>query len=283
MSYIPLSTEKINNIAEEFFLNKINKNHIQRQEKPILTLIAAQPGAGKTKIADHIKQELKQKGGYIHVDADRMREEIPNYAKYPSHVTQADAGKLVNTLRNLAKEARVNIIEEGTFRDSKSLSAFLEKNKQLGYHVEMVALAVPREQSLLGIYSRFEKQKEAGVNARFVPPDYHDNAFNGFRETVKSLENKFDSFRVFNREGQLLYDAKNKGENLTASDVLEKNLISTAEEKIFVLKQMQILKEKAQVREGNTPYIEEFERVIQKEREKRKTTYSFRKKYKSLI
>ena len=219
MDYSPLTSVAISETSKAFF-DKIFKYNVA-QSKPTIVLVAGQSGAGKSKVAKLVKEELKNKGGFIHVDADRMRELIPNNRNFPSEQTQNDAGKLVSALRNLATDSHFNIIEEGTFRDSESVRSFINNLKNKGYKVEMVALSVPKEQSLLSIYERYEEQISSNSkNARMVPPSYHEKAFNGFNQTIKELESEFSRVRVINRSGQILFDSDNKN-SLSAHEILK--------------------------------------------------------------
>lgn len=73
--YQSISDEDISVIANKFY---DEKQHLTEfQEKPKAIFVAGQPGAGKTKAANLVKAELKELGGYLPVDADRMREELP--------------------------------------------------------------------------------------------------------------------------------------------------------------------------------------------------------------
>ena len=56
-----------------------------------------------------VKAELKDNGGYVPVDADRMREKLPTGGiAYPSEQTQKDAGALVSVLRKRLIQERIN-------------------------------------------------------------------------------------------------------------------------------------------------------------------------------
>ena len=81
--YQELSKESIQSIANEFFEDRFHL--IEAQDKPKAIFIAGQSGAGKTQAANLVKAELKDNGGYVPVDADRMREKLPTGGiAYPS-------------------------------------------------------------------------------------------------------------------------------------------------------------------------------------------------------
>ena len=219
--YQELSKESIQSIANEFFEDKIHL--IEAQDKPKAIFIAGQSGAGKTQAANLVKAELKDNGGYVPVDADRMREKLPmGGIAYPSEQTQKDAGALVSVLRKRLIQERINFFEEGTFRDSESVKQGLVFLKSQGYQVEMVAVATSFEKSLLGIHDRYERQLSSGAsNPRLVPADYHQKAFDGFTNTFQETAHLFDRVRVVNRMGQELYDSHRKDNTQTAYEALQ--------------------------------------------------------------
>lgn len=113
--YQPLTDSEVRDTATAYFTERQSK--ATNQETPTIVLVGGQPGAGKSAAAAMVKSDLSMRGGYIHVDADRMRERIRvGNSKLTSEQTQADAGRLVTTLRDQAIQGRRNIVEEGTFR-----------------------------------------------------------------------------------------------------------------------------------------------------------------------
>ena len=206
-AYRSLSAEEVRQIAGGYYADRARKT--VALDQPSFVYVGAQPGAGKTTAGKMVRAELRERGGFIHIDADRMRESIPVHGSRPtSEQTQQDAGRLVGELRSRALDGRRNALEEGTFRDTDAALASIQARKADGYRVELIAVATPREESLLGIYQRYEAQYAAGaLNPRFVPQAYHDTAMKGFDKTFQSVENVVDRVRVVTREGELLHDS----------------------------------------------------------------------------
>jgi hypothetical protein len=205
--YAALGAEEVRAIAGAYLAAREGKS--VPQERPTIVLVGGQPGAGKSKAAHLARVELASRGGFVHVDADRMRERLPRGEARPtSEQTQADAGRLATTLRELATQGRRNIVEEGTFRNAEGLAKFIDGRKAAGYAVEILAVATPREESLLGIYQRFELQHAAGAdNPRFVPEAYHDDAMQGFAGALAHCAGAVDRVRVVDRAGVVLFDS----------------------------------------------------------------------------
>lgn len=205
--YKPLAESEVRETASAYFTERQSKT--APQEQPTIVLVGGQPGAGKSAMAAMVRTELAMQGGYVHVDADRMRERIRvGDSKPTSEQTQADAGRLVAALRDQAARGRRNIIEEGTFRNPDGAGKFVQGLQERGYKVELLAVATPREESLLGIYQRHELQHAGGgTNPRFVRDKYHDEAMQGFESTLARTAAQLDRVRVADRSGTVLYDS----------------------------------------------------------------------------
>lgn len=257
MAYKPLTDDQVRAVAAEYF--KTRQVKTAAQDMPTLLLVGGQPGAGKSAAARLGKAELNQAGGYIHVDADRMRERIPLGADKPtSEQTQADAGRLVGALRELATANKRNIIEEGTFRQPAGAERFIERMQGQGYQVEMLAVATPREESLLGIYQRFEHQHNAGTeNPRFVPEVYHDDAMGGFANTLTTAAHSLDRIRVVDRAGQVLFDSRQQGNRQgSAIEALAEGRKLTDDKLAAVTKSWSAVEHAAQQRGAPADYLE---------------------------
>lgn len=209
-AYQPLTPAEIKETARAYYQERAGKT--RAPETPTYALVGGQPGAGKSYAGQMVRDELTSVGGYIHIDADRMRERIDTKgAKPSSQETQADAAKLVAELRSYAIADRRNCIEEGTFRDSLAALAFVQARKDDGYRVELVAVATPAAESVLGIYQRHEQQHLSGShNPRFVPQEYHDKAMQGFERSLSLVAPLVDRSRVITRDGAVLYDSASR-------------------------------------------------------------------------
>lgn len=207
-AYIELSAARAHQIGTDYFRER--EARALPAEQPTVVLVGGQPGAGKSAAAAQVRKDLKSSNGYVHVDADRMRERLPlPRGSHPtSEETQNDARRLVQILRTHAIDQRLNIIEEGTYRDANAVQKFVSDRNADGYKVEMMAVATPREESLLGVYQRYETQHLLDApNPRFVPEKYHDEAYAGFEDTIAKVQ--FDRVRVTNRAGDVLFDSRN--------------------------------------------------------------------------
>jgi hypothetical protein len=257
--YKNLTDAQIQAISVEYFSERKEKS--KAQEKPAIVFIGAQPGAGKSAAAQMVRQELVKQGGYIHVDADRMREEIPVKGHKPtSQETQADAGKLANALRTLAFEKWSTVIEQGTLRGPGIMAHVTEMAHNQGYRAELVAVATHREESILGIYERFEKQHlNPALNPRFVPEAYHKDALTGFTENFAKDSGAFDRVRVVNRDGQTLFDsAARENHYISPYEALQKGRELTPERLYAITQGWERVKALAEARDAPHEHLEQI-------------------------
>lgn len=255
-SYQPLTPAEIKETARAYYRERAGKT--RAPETPTYALVGGQPGAGKSFAGQMVRDELASVGGYIHVDADRMRERIDTKGTKPSsQETQADAGRLVGELRSYAVADRRNVIEEGTFRDSLAALAFVQARKDDGYRVELVAVATPAAESTLGIYQRHEQQHLSGShNPRFVPQDYHDKAMQGFERSVALVAPLVDRSRVITRDGAVLYDSASRdNKHPSAVAALRAGQQLTPERLTPVQNGWEIVRELAQARGADHAYM----------------------------
>ncbi len=218
--YQELSDEKRSRIIANYMSDILEIT--QAVDTPHIALVAAQPGAGKSSASEIVKNEFALKGGYVHVDADIMRTEIPvpSGVVYSSQQTQKDAGLLAIGVRKAALQNHRNVLEEGTFRNAEAVSGSIQSARDAGLTIEMLAVAAAPEESLAGIFKRYEDHYLANNSQpRFVGEDFHNSALEGFNNTVAICETKFDCIRVTNRSGEILYDSLNPQQNKQASAI----------------------------------------------------------------
>lgn len=254
--YQPLTPAEIKETARAYYRERVDKTHAP--ETPTYTLVGGQPGAGKSFAGQMVRDELSRVGGYIHVDADRMRERIDTKGTKPtSQETQADAGRLVGELRSYAIADRRNALEEGTFRDSLAALAFVQARKDDGYRVELVAVATPAAESVLGIYQRHEQQHLSGShNPRFVPQDYHDKAMQGFERSLNLVAPLVDRSRVITRDGAVLYDSSShENKYPSAAEALRAGQQLTPERLAAVQNGWALVGELARARGADSAYV----------------------------
>jgi adenylate kinase family enzyme len=181
---------------------------------PKAVIIAGQPGAGKSALIDFVKLEFATKTVAV-INGDQYRESHPQ-SKEILHLddklfaerTDPDVRVWTRRLFESAIKNNRNIIFEGTMRQPKPLMETIAKLKQSGYMVEILAMAVKKELSELGIIERYEDQKKLYGAGRWTPPLAHDAAYANMPNTLEQIESTLpvDRIRVYTRSLECLYD-----------------------------------------------------------------------------
>ncbi|MDN7465958.1 zeta toxin family protein [Burkholderia gladioli] len=167
----------------------------REQAAPTAILLGGQPGAGKTALARQAMAELGARGGAVLIDADRMRENLPQYSQLlrenPQHaadLTHVEAGRWSGRLTHAASEARRNLVIDGTMRNPESLRNLARRLNERGYTLEVRGVAMPGDVSLTRAQMRTEREIATTGVGRVVNPQQHDQAYAGMVETVALLE-----------------------------------------------------------------------------------------------
>jgi hypothetical protein len=115
----------------------------QQQENPRAILLGGQPGSGESELANQSLRELRQSGGAVTIDADRMREENPRYQQLskedPQNAadrTHKEAAEWSMRLTVTAIEQRRNLVVNGTMRSPENMRALATRLKENGYDME---------------------------------------------------------------------------------------------------------------------------------------------------
>lgn len=175
----------------------------REQTSPVAILVGGQPGAGKTALARQAMTEMRERGGAVLIDADRMRENLPQYGRLlreqPQHaadLTQADAGRWSVSLTTAAALAHRNLVIDGTMRNPENLRNLARRLGERGYTLEVRGVAMPADVSLTRAQLRTEREIATTGVGRVVNPDQHDQAYAGMLETVALLEREKAVHRI---------------------------------------------------------------------------------------
>lgn len=187
----------------------------ESQEHPRAIIIGGQPGSGKGSLTTIAARELHKNGGFVLVDADKLRSRHPDNNQLmrendraAANLTHNDASKWAKRLTNDAIEGRKNLVIDQT---SKSPDALIARTKQLreaGYTVELRVMAVNAETSEQRIHTRYEREKAADGAGRFTPKAVHDEAYVGLPESVAAVEREktVDAISVYDKHQVRIYE-----------------------------------------------------------------------------
>lgn len=217
--------DEISKYAMENAYKGVERDALERtrpQESPRAVVLGGQPGSGKSELAGEAIREMRQSGGAVVIDADRMREENPRYKQLskddPQNAadrTQKEAGEWATRLTMAAVEERRNLVVDGTMRNAENVRDLTTRLKDAGYDVEARVMAVNPETSITRARLRFEEQVSERGSGRFVNQEQHDKAYAELPRSVAALEAEklVDRIKIYDSNQRPIYEnAQERGE-----------------------------------------------------------------------
>lgn len=183
-------------------------------ETPVLVLVGGQPGAGKSVAIGRLADRYPERD-IVSIVGDDFRRFHPDYPRVLAadpvampRITAEAAGAWTRMAVSEGVRRSVNMLVEGTWRDSAVPLATARQASLAGYFVHAGVIAVPRIMSLVATLTRFYDALEAGVVARWTPFDVHESAVAGLPATVRALAgaSAVDRFTVCDRTGVAYLD-----------------------------------------------------------------------------
>lgn len=189
---------------------------VQATTKPVAVIFGGQPGAGKSAAVDDAAQKLKWQGGVVQIIGDDLRAFHPEYApllasndKSAAFYTDRDTGLWVEQAIKLTAVHRLNVVVEGTMRNSDKVLDTMQLFRSQGFDIDARILAVPYELSEQGILQRYEAQKLARGFGRMTTIDAHRAAYDGVPKSADAIEmgKAADRIALYGRGAELLYES----------------------------------------------------------------------------
>lgn len=176
-------------LFEKFASNKI----YQPNENPISLFMAGSPGAGKTEYSKALIEIAKNSANpIVRIDADEIREIIPQYNGANSDLVQRAASIGVHKLYDYVLKNKLNVMLDGTFAKfdiaHRNIIRSLNRNRVIGiYYVYQDPL----------IAWEFTKKREK-LEGRKVPKIVFIEAFINARENVTRIKTIFkDKIKLY--------------------------------------------------------------------------------------
>ena len=186
--YSPERIKLHEKIIEDFKGNAVCTDQIT----PIAILTGGSPGSGKSTFLKKFAPYL-QSNKIVHIDADEIRAELPEYKGWNAFVTHAETRDILEGLLNsYDKPCKHDIIYDGTMSRASKYRPIIKKLHDLGYKVFVVYMEVPMEVSKERALSRYANNKTGSSFGRYVPMEVIDEFFEtgkaGFNEIKNDVE-----------------------------------------------------------------------------------------------
>ncbi|MEA3449388.1 MAG: zeta toxin family protein [Patescibacteria group bacterium] len=176
-------------LFEKFASDKIYKP----QENPISLFMAGSPGAGKTEYSKALIETAKKSASpIVRIDADEIREIIPQYSGHNSDVVQRAASTGVHKLYDFCLKKKLDAMIDGTFAKfeiaHRNVKRSLTRGRQVGiYYIYQDPL----------VAWEFTKKREK-LEGRRVPRKVFVDAFFEARVNVVKIKSIFkDKIKLY--------------------------------------------------------------------------------------
>lgn len=169
-----------NEILEKIFENAKNAKP-KDGEQPKVIFLGGRGGSGKSKFDGLVYD----KQNYIVLDADAIKEMIPEYQGYNAYQVHEESSAILNKALQKAREKGLNVVLDATMKTlsstEKKIKAFADDN----YNIEMYYMHLPREKAAERAIGRF-----MGNRGRYVP-------LHVLLEDMKNNEENFDQLKRY--------------------------------------------------------------------------------------
>ncbi len=231
---------------EDAWLADVNENFLKNKGavvRPHFVLVAAQPGAGKSRLISKVTSEFNQKSqSYAHADIDAIRVRHPRIndimaqAPFEMAILTNDASHDIRMrMLDVAKSIPMHVVYEATLSGINWLTNFVREYQQDGYQADIHAMAVPSRWSKLGIFQRFEQavsENDPNKPPRMVGLDYHDGVYREFNVSLKKIIDECtpDLGRLYDMNQNPIWDYQGHTNDLVEAIEKERNRPKTSDE-----------------------------------------------------
>ncbi|MGW1910334.1 zeta toxin family protein [Streptomyces sp. NPDC002076] len=167
---------------------------------PVVVVVAGQPGAGKTQIADLVQAALDRRGGAVRICSDLYKSAHSRYAELLADDVRTAGVKVRPDTRRWQAALEDHVRAHG-------LDAVVESALADPEEFRVVAVATAEALSQLGVLDRFLSEALSG-GGRYVSWENHDTCAKQMLQTLAIIEAEqlADRITVVRRDGTVLYD-----------------------------------------------------------------------------
>ena len=210
VDYHRLSADEHNFVFEKLVVPMM-LNKVVTQDRPVVVVVAGQPGAGKTRAAHLVRRSVNQP---VHLAGDDFKALHPDYwqllhqdPRVASAPIRADYRAWQARAEAYVRERCGNLVIETTPADPAQFAATARTFRRAGYRVELLVLAVRAADSRQGTAHRYARVSARGVPARYTSTAGHDAHFQVLPEVVAAAEELavVDQVTVMRRDTVALY------------------------------------------------------------------------------
>jgi predicted ABC-type ATPase len=175
-------------------------------ETPIAIFTGGVPGSGKSTFLKDYAPWLS-KENIFKIDADEIREMLPEYKGWNATATQKETQDIYRDLLqdvSEGKPCRFDILWDGTMNKAKNYLPLIGDLRKLGYQIFMIYVKVSWEKSRSRVLKRYAR------NGRYVPMAVVDEANKTGIKGFEELKDKADGYMIVNGENNEIIEKGGK-------------------------------------------------------------------------
>lgn len=250
----------------DFIIKDLTKSAVCIQyDQPIAILTGGAPGSGKSTFLNKYAPYL-QSDKIWKVDADLVRDYLPEYKGWNSANTHQEARDIVNELiTTFDVPCKHDLLYDGTMSNSAKYIPLIRRLKSIGYKVFIAYMDVPKEISIERALNRFKKRKlENGKTGRYVPIKVIDDFFRTGKTGLEEIKNSVDGYVVVDSITQKIIEKG--GENIPADRSYSDMFVQGKELETAIQSSVEVLKSRLKLlkRMPQTPIIKARIKIVQR-------------------
>ena len=173
---------------------------VPSQRNPTVLFLAGVGGSGKSTT---LKAMGINKHKYVIIDADKIKEKLPEFTKESSlqraAVTHDESSDIAQKLTEAAVNKKVNLIIDGTMKNIQKAKIMLNKAKRKGYTTEMIGTQLPTHKAMERNIKRYIDEKD-DMKKRFVPLEVIKTMGKDVNKAILTLKPEFDKYTLYNTD-----------------------------------------------------------------------------------
>jgi len=196
LAHYRLSAEENERVFREEIV-PLRLARFEPQDQPLLIVLMAQPGAGKSAHAARIRAELASEGGVVEIDSDLYKPFHPDYHELMATddqlmaaATRADGRAWMARVQQYVREHRLNAVFHETAQDPQESLDTLAAYRAADYRIAVLALGVHESQSLQGVLHRYQEQVNERGAGRLTVAENAERSYRGIVDTARLIDER---------------------------------------------------------------------------------------------
>lgn len=178
------------------------------QDTPTVVVLVGQPGAGKTRVAAVVADQLNQRGGFVDIDTDLYKPYHPAYNRLlveddrlMTAYVGADGRRWMQLAHDHVRVHRLNAVIQEIAQNVEYAVRTIAGYRASGFRVDVLVLGVHETMSNQGILNRYHEQVKERRHGRLTVQAKADQSYAGILTLADVVDARrlADQVAVFRR------------------------------------------------------------------------------------